>query len=47
MPGGGSAPILNRIFSDLVALQLLFMNVFAPFVTGETVSKGKGYADLS
>lgn len=37
--GGGSAPMLTHIFADLVGLQLLFMNVLAPFVTGETVSK--------
>jgi hypothetical protein len=39
IPGGGSASMLTHIFSDLVGLQLLFMNVLAPFVTGEQVSR--------
>jgi hypothetical protein len=39
VPGGGSASMLTHIFADLVGLQMLFMNVLAPFVTGEQVSR--------
>jgi hypothetical protein len=39
IPGGGSAAMLTHIFADLVGLQMLFMNVLAPFVSGEGISK--------
>jgi hypothetical protein len=39
VPGGGSASMLTHIFTDLVGLQMLFMNVLAPFVFGEEVSR--------
>lgn len=39
VPGGGSASLLTHIFTDLVGLQLLFMNVLAPFVTGQEISR--------
>lgn len=38
-PRGGSASMLTHIFADLVGLQMLFMNVLAPFVTGEEISR--------
>lgn len=31
--------MLTHIFADLVGLQMLFMNVLAPFVTGEEISR--------
>jgi hypothetical protein len=31
--------MLSNIFADLVGLQMLFMNVLAPFVSGEGISK--------
>jgi hypothetical protein len=31
--------MLTHIFADLVGLQMLFMNVLAPFVSGEGISK--------
>jgi hypothetical protein len=36
---GGSAVVLTQIFTDLVAVQMMFMNVLAPFVTGEQLSR--------
>jgi hypothetical protein len=39
VPGGGSASMLTHIFTDVVGLQMLLMNVLAPFVAGEQVSK--------
>jgi hypothetical protein len=39
IPGGGSASILTHIFTDLVGLEMLFMNVLAPFVTGGEISR--------
>jgi hypothetical protein len=38
-PGGGSAAMMNHIFTDLVALEMLFMNVIGPFVAGDQVSR--------
>ncbi len=39
IPGGGSASMLTHIFTDLIALQMLFMNVLGPFVAGDQVSR--------
>jgi hypothetical protein len=36
---GGSVVVLTQIFTDLVAVQMMFMNVLAPFVTGEQLSR--------
>jgi hypothetical protein len=38
VPGGGSEAMLTRIFTDLIAVQMMLMNLLAPFATGEQVS---------
>jgi hypothetical protein len=39
LPGGGSAAMLTHIFTDLVGLEMLFMNVIGPLVAGDPVSR--------
>jgi len=39
LPDGGSAGMLTHIFTDLVGLEMLFMNVIGPFVAGDQVSR--------
>lgn len=36
--GGGSATLLTHIYTDLVAVQMLFLNILAPYITGERLS---------
>lgn len=36
--GGGSATLLTHIYTDLVAVQMLFLNILAPHITGERLS---------
>jgi len=38
VPGGDSVAVLTHIFTDLVAVQMMFMNVLAPFLIGEQLS---------
>jgi len=39
VPGGGSAAMLIHIFTDLIAVQMMFVNLLAPLATGEQVSQ--------
>jgi hypothetical protein len=38
VPGGGTGAMLTHIFTELIAVQMMFMNVLAPFLTGEQLS---------